>query len=135
MQPVVKGVFIAFGIMVVCFLIPLVHFVAAPASPFIGGYIGISSAKSNQLPAMAKAVVFGCLLGGLFFMIAAAASAVITTVADVGRFFWILWIGVAIGSIYTASMGALGAMFSLLSADSKTKEPGPETPEPTPGPV
>jgi len=132
---VVKGVFIAFGIMVVCLLIPLVHFVAAPASPFIGGYIGISSAKSNQLPAMVKAVVFGCLLGGLVLIITAAASAVITTVADVGRFFWILWIGVAIGSVYTASMSALGAMFSLLKADSQNNEPSPETPETNPGPV
>ncbi len=131
----VKGIFIAFGIMVVCFLIPVVHFVAAPASPFIGGYIGISSARSIKLPAMAKAAVFGCLLGGLVLMIAAAASAVITAVADVGRFFWILWIGVAIGSIYTASMGALGAMYSLVRADSQNNEPGPETPETNLGPI
>ena len=131
----VKGVFIAFGIMVVCFLIPLVHFVAAPASPFIGGYIGISSARSNQLPSIAKAVVFGCLLGALVLMIAAAASVVITTIADVGRFFWVLWIGVAIGSIYTASMSALGALFSLLKADSQNNEPGLETPETNPGTI
>lgn len=113
----IKGVSIAFGIMLVCLLIPLVHFVAAPASPFIGGYIGISSARNDPRSPMAKAVTFGFLLGGLVLIIAATASAVVTAVADLGRFLWVLWGGVAVLVIYTASMSGLGALFSLLKAE------------------
>ena len=115
----IKGVFIAFGIMVVSVLIPLVHFVAAPASPFIGGYIGISSARNGPRSPLAKAITFGFLLGGLVLIIAVSASAVVTALADLGRFLWVLWGGVVILVIYTASMSALGALFSLLKADSK----------------
>ena len=116
----IKGVFIALGIMVICFLIPLVHFVAAPASPFIGGYIGISSARANPRSPMAKSITFGFLLGGLISIISVSAAAAVTVLADLGRApLWVLWGGVAILAIYTASMSALGAMFSLLKADSK----------------
>ena len=115
----IKGVFIAFGIMVVSVLIPLVHFVAAPASPFIGGYIGISSARNGPRSPLAKAITFGFLLGGLVLIIAVSASAVVTALADLGRFLWVLWGGVAILVLYTASMSALGALFSLLKAGSK----------------
>ena len=115
----IKGVFIAFGIMVVSVLIPLVHFVAAPASPFIGGYIGISSARNDPRSPLAKAITFGFLLGGLVLIIAVSASAVVTALADLGRFLWVLWGGVAILVLYTASMSALGALFSLLKAGSK----------------
>ena len=115
----IKGVFIAFGIMVVSLLIPLVHFVAAPASPFIGGYIGISSARNDLRSPMAKAITFGFLLGGLVLVIAVSSSAVIMAVADLGRFLFVLWGGVAILAIYTASLSALGALYSLLKADSK----------------
>ena len=124
-----KGVFIAFGIMVICFLIPLVHFVAAPASPFIGGYIGISSARNDSRSRgspVAKAMTFGVLLGGLVLFIAVSASAVVMAVADLGRFLWVLWGGVAILAIYTASLSALGALFSLLKTDSKDQPADPD---------
>ena len=120
----IKGVFIALGIMVVCFLIPLVHFVAAPASPFIGGYIGISFAPDNTRSPLAKAITFGLLLGGLVLIIAVPAAAAVTAMADLGRFLWVLWGGVAILAIYTASMSALGALFSLLKVDSKNQPSG-----------
>ncbi|PKB78901.1 MAG: hypothetical protein BZY88_16065 [SAR202 cluster bacterium Io17-Chloro-G9] len=122
----IKGVFIAFGIMLVCFLIPLVHFVAAPASPFIGGYIGISYARSGSRSPVAKAFTFGALLGGLVLTIAVLASAAVTAVADLGRFFWVLWGGVIILAVYTASMSALGALFSLLKSDSEVHGAGQE---------
>ncbi|PKB64467.1 MAG: hypothetical protein BZY80_02620 [SAR202 cluster bacterium Io17-Chloro-G2] len=117
----IKGVFIAFGIMVVCLLIPLVHFVAAPASPFIGGYIGISSARNDLRTPVAKATIFGSLLGGLVLIISVLASAVIMALADLGRFLWVLWGGVAILAMYTASMSAMGALFSLLKAESENR--------------
>ena len=127
----IKGVFIAFGIMVICLLIPLVHFVAAPASPFIGGYLGISSARDNPRSHLVKAITFGFLLGGLVLFIAASASAAIMVLADLGRFLLVLWGGVAILVIYTASMSALGALFSLLKADSNNPVTDPDgEPEP-----
>lgn len=101
-------------------MIPLVHFVAAPASPFIGGYVGISSARYDPRSPVAKAITFGFLLGGLVLIISIAAAAGATVLADLGRFLWVLWGGVAILAIYTASMSALGALFSLLNADSET---------------
>lgn len=117
----IKGVFIALGIMVVCLLIPLVHFVAAPASPFIGGYIGISSARSDSHSTLVRSITFGLLLGGLISLISVSAAAAVTILADPGRFLWVLWGGVAVLAIYTASMSALGAMFSLLKSDSKNQ--------------
>ena len=123
----IKGVFIAFGIMVVSLLIPLVHFVAAPASPFIGGYIGISSARADPRSPGVKAITFGFLLGGLVLIITVSASAVVTAVADLGRFLWVLWGGVAIMVAYTASMSALGAMYSLMRAESTNRDSDPET--------
>jgi hypothetical protein len=118
---VIKGVFIAFGIMVVCLLIPLVHFVAAPASPFIGGYIGISSARADSRSTLVRSITFGLLLGGLISIVSVSAAAAVTILADPGRFLWVLWGGVAILAIYTTSMSALGAMFSLLKSDSKNQ--------------
>ena len=119
----IKGVFIAFGIMVGCLFllpIPLVHFVVL-ASPFIGGYVGISSARTDPRPQAAKSITFGFLLGGLILIISVPAAVAVTVLADLGRFFWVLWGGVLISAIYTASMSALGAMFSLNKADSKSQ--------------
>ena len=74
----IKGVFIAFGIMVVCLLIPLVHFVAGPASPFIGGYIGISSARADSRSTLVRSITFGLLLGGLISIVSVSAAAAVT---------------------------------------------------------
>ena len=108
-------------------MIPLVHFVAAPASPFIGGYIGISSARDNPRSPLPKASTFGFLLGGLVLIILVTAAAVATALADLGRFLWVLWGGVAILAIYTASLSAMGALFSLLKAESDNPVTDTET--------
>ena len=117
-----KGVLIAFGIMVVALLIPLVHFVAAPASPFIGGYIGISSAASHGGSPALKSFIFGSLLGLLILVILGVAATVLTLVAELGRFQWVMWGGVAVISLYTASMSGLGAMYSQLRAAEQGAE-------------
>ena len=117
-----KGVLIALGIMVVALLIPLVHFVAAPASPFIGEHIGISSAASQGGSPALKSLIFGILLGSLILIILAVAGAALTIVADLGRFQWVMWGGIAVISLYTASMSALGAMYSQLRAAQQSGE-------------
>ena len=114
-----KGVLIALGIMVVSLLIPLFHFVAAPASPFIGGYIGISSAASHRGSPALKSLIFGGFLGSVVLAALAVAGAVLTVVVELGRFLWVMWGAVVVISLYTASMGGLGAMFSQLRADQQ----------------
>ena len=119
-----KGVLIALGIMVGCLLIPLVHFVAFPASPFIGGYIGINSAASHRGSAAVKSLIFGALLGSVILCILALVVAVVMLLADVGRFLWLMWGGVIVLTFYVASMSGLGAMFSQLRAHQVNPETG-----------
>ena len=118
----IRGVLIALGIMVVCLLIPLVHFVAAPASPFIGGYIGISSAASHHGSPVLKSLIFGVLLGSMVLAGLAVVGAVLTAFVDLGKFFWVMWGAVAVITLYTVSMGGLGAMFSQLRLAQQTAD-------------
>ena len=126
----IKGVFIALGIMFGCLLIPLVHFVAFPASPFIGGYFGIKYAQVPREFYAAKCLLFGALLGSLFLILVSLAAALAVTLSDLGqRFLVIIWIGVAVLTLYTGSMSALGAMFSVLRSGGQSNEPTETVPE------
>ena len=117
----IKGVLIAFGIMIGCLLIPLVHFVAFPASPFLGSYFGIKFARVPRESYAAKSLLFGALLALLILIIASLAAALVVSLTDLGqRFLVIIWIGVGVLTLYTGSMSALGAMFSVL----RSSEPG-----------
>jgi MFS family permease len=107
-----------------CLLIPLVHFVAFPASPFIGGYFGIKYAQVPRESYAAKCLLFGALLGSLFLILASLAAALAVTLSDLGqRFLVIIWIGVGVLTLYTGSMSALGAMFSVLRSGGQSNEP------------
>ena len=108
----IKGVLVAFAIMVVLALIPIVHFVGIPFGPFIGGYFGVSSAGGGPPSPASKALVFGGLLGLVVLLVSAAVAIVLTLITGVNLV--LLWGAVAVFTVYTASMGALGAMFSLL---------------------
>ena len=119
-----KGVLIALGIMLVSALIPLVHFVAFPASPFIGGYIGINSASAHGGSPASKSLIFGALLGFVIFFVLALIAGVLTLVVDLGRFLWLMWGGVFVLTLYTASMSGLGAMFSQLKGSQGSQETG-----------
>ncbi len=111
----IKGVFIALGIMIVSLLIPVVHFVAFPASPFVGGYFGIKFARVPRESYAAKCLLFGALLGSLFLILVSLAAGLLVNLLDIGqRFLVIIWIGVGVLTLYTGSMSALGAMFSVL---------------------
>jgi hypothetical protein len=130
----IKGVFLALGIMFVSLLIPLVHFVAFPASPFIGGYFGIKFAQVPRESYAAKCLLFGAILGALFLVLASLATALVVTLSDLGqRFLVIIWIGVVVLTLYTGSMSALGAMFSVLRSGGQSSEPAEGTPASEPG--
>lgn len=59
-----KGVMVGFGIMITSLVIPIVHYVAVPLSPFIAGFIGGGIAKidGNGI------VKFGVVMAGLMFI-------------------------------------------------------------------
>ncbi len=108
----IKGVLIAFGIMVVLALIPIVHFVGIPFGPFIGGYFGITSAGGNPRSRALNALVFGALLGLLVLLVSVAAATILTIVTGLNLV--LIWLAVVVFTLYTCSMGALGAMYSQL---------------------
>ena len=118
----IKGVFLALGIMLVSLLIPLVHFVAFPASPFIGGYFGIKFAQVPRESYAAKCLLFGALLGSLFLILVSPVAVLVVTLSDLGqRFQFLIWVVVGVLTLYTGSMSALGAMFSVLRSGESSK--------------
>ena len=59
----------------------------------------------------AKCLLFCALLGALFLVLASLAAALV-----------IIWIGVVVLTLYTSSMSALGAMFSVLRSGRESSE-------------
>ena len=108
----IQGVLVAFVIMVALVPIPIVHIVGIPFGPFIGGYFGVSLAGGGFPSPASKALVFGGLLGLVWLSVSVGAAIVLNLIMG-----WnlVLLLGVAaVFTLYTASMGALGAMYSLL---------------------
>ena len=72
----------------------------------------------------AKCLLFGALLGALFLVLASlAAAALVVAISDLGqRFLVIIWIGVGVLTLYTSSMSALWAMFSVLRSGRESSE-------------
>lgn len=119
----IKGVLVALGIMVVSALIPIVHFIAVPVSPFIGGYVGISLARSSSGSYAVQGLKFGGLLGLVVLLVAAIGAAIVTFAVDpTQKVLVVMWIGVVVFTLYTGSMSTLGAMYSSLKADGKAVE-------------
>ena len=113
----VKGVFVALGIMVLLALIPIVDVIGIPFGPFIGGYYGIAAARPHTGSYAFKSIVFGSLLGLVVLLVLVAVGAGLTASVDLSRrFTWLLWLAIVVFTLYTASMGALGAMYSQLRA-------------------
>ncbi len=110
-----KGVLVAFGIMLGLALIPLVHLVGIPFGPFIGAYFGVSFAMEQPGAYAAKGVRFGGLMALVALLASAAAvAALMLTVGLSQRMATLAWIGVVVFTMYTGSMGALGAMYALV---------------------
>ncbi len=118
----VKGLLVGLGIMLVCPLIPIAHFVLVPASPFIAGYWGISFARTGQRHYAIEGLIYGVLLGLLVGLVAVAAALPLTALGLLDRrFVVLLWIGVVVLTLYTGSMSAMGAMYSSLREQQRAE--------------
>ena len=120
----VKGVLVALGIMLISALIPIAHFVLVPASPFIGGYFGINHAHPNRETYAIQGLIFGSLMGLAILVITATGAIVAMLLLDrIGqRVLVVMWLGVGVFTLYTGSLGTLGAMYSVLRSDDKGSE-------------
>ena len=130
-SPMLKGLLLALGIMLLLILIPIVDFVGIPFGPFIGAYYGMASVRSStgevfppgpptsaQVGAFAvKGAIFGGLLGLLVSLILVVVAVSLMLAIDLsGRFIFVLWLAVVVLTMYTATMAALGAMYSQIRA-------------------
>ena len=113
----VKGVFVAFGIMLVLAVIPIVHIVGIPFGPFIGGYFGISAAATGTGSYAIKSLMFGALLGAMIFLLLAAVAVVLMVTTDLNLV--LVWLAAIVLTMYVGSMGSLGAMSGQLRSAEK----------------
>ena len=114
----IRGVLVGFGIMLVLAIIPIVHFVGVPLGPFIAGYFGISSVGGYTPSRAKRSLAFGALLGLLIFLLTAIVAAALTALIGLNQIMILVWVGVAVFTLYTSSMGALGAMYAQLRLDT-----------------
>jgi len=115
---IAKGVLVALEIIAVSFLIPLVNFVAVPASPLIGGYMGISYAGSHSASYANQGLIFGALLGLVVLALSALVAGNTTVWAGPSRrILVVMWLGIGVFPLYATSKSALGAMYSGLKAN------------------
>ena len=108
-----KGVLVGFGIMVASVLIPIVHYVAVPLSPFLAGFIGSSVARIDQ-PGIVK---FGALMA-FVMLIPAIVIAVLKYFFEVEEIITLstnLWLILSVALVpYTwfgATVGAMGGYY------------------------
>lgn len=138
--PILKGLLLALGVMLLLMLIPIVDFVGIPFGPFIGAYYGMASVRrstgevyppgpptSAQIGAFAvKGAIFGALQGLLVCLILVVVAASLMATIDLsGRFILLLWLAVFVFTMYTVTMGALGAMYSQVRAARAQPAPDP----------
>ena len=116
-----KGVLVGFGIMLASLVIPVVHYVAAPLSPFVAGFIGSGIANINQ----DGIIKFGGLMAGLMFIPAVVVLIIkfVFGVDEIIRIPTTWWIVVVVPLIpYTwfgATVGALGGYMIRRNQDIK----------------
>ena len=78
----IRGLFVGVGIMLVCPLIPVAHFVLVPASPFIAGYFGINYVRGETGSPSALALQYGALLALVLLALTGVPAAVFTVWFD-----------------------------------------------------
>ena len=116
-----KGVLVGFGIMLASLVIPVVHYVAAPLSPFVAGFIGSGIANINQ----DGIIKFGGLMAGLMFIPAVVVLIIkfVFGVDEIIRIPTTWWmIGVVALVPYTwcgATVGAVGGYMIRRNQDNK----------------
>ncbi|PKB68716.1 MAG: hypothetical protein BZY81_01165 [SAR202 cluster bacterium Io17-Chloro-G4] len=129
--PMLKGILVGLGIMLLLMLIPIVDFVGIPFGPFIGAYYGMASIRAStgeafppgpptsaQIGAFAiKGAVFGGILGlSVSLILVVVGASLMATIDLSGRFILLLWLAVVVFTMYTATMAALGATYSQIRA-------------------
>ena len=117
----IVGVLVGLAIMVGCFLIPIAHFVLAPAGPFIAGYWGIQYAPNPGRHYAMHGLMFGSLLALLMGVILAAVAMLLTAMFDDPRMATLAWLGAGVFTLYTGSMGTMGAMFYSLREQQRSE--------------
>jgi len=123
------GVLIGLAIMVGCFLIPIAHFVLAPAGPFIAGYWGIQYAPNPGRHYALHGLMFGSLLGLLMGMVLSVVAFLLTSMFDDSRVAVLAWLGAGVFTLYTGSMGTMGAMFYALKDQQRAQQAAEGQPE------
>ena len=105
-----KGVLVGFGIMIASLVIPIVHYVAVPLSPFIAGFIGSGIAKIDEN----GIIKFGALMAGLM-LIPAVVILIIKFALELDEIIGIpimlgVWVSLALipYTWFGATVGALG---------------------------
>ena len=127
----ITGLMVGLGIMVVCLLIPIAHFVLVPASPFIAGYWGISFAPNPGRHYAMHGLIYGSLLGLLVGTVGVAvAFGIIALWGDDPRVRVLAWLGVLVFTLYTGSMATMGAMYAALREQNKAREAAANEAEP-----
>lgn len=118
----VVGVLIGLGIMLGCIIIPIAHIVLAPAGPFIAGYWGIQYAPNPGRHYAVHGLMYGALLGLLVGVILAGFAFLVTAMSSDSRLAVLAWIFVGVFTLYTGSMGTMGAMYSALREQQRAQE-------------
>ena len=118
----IVGVLVGLAIILGCFLVPIAHFVLAPAGPFIAGYWGIQYAPNPGRHYAMHGLIFGSLLGVLMGLILTALAFLVMAMFKDPRVAVLAWIGVGVFTLYTGSMGTMGAMYSTLRQQQREKE-------------
>ena len=93
-----------------CIVVPIVHFLTAIPSPFIGGYMAGARSACTQ----GQAVLIGLLMAGLLLLPAAIAVMGIALFASLSLSFVLVVVGVAVLWIFAG--GTVGAALGGASA-------------------
>ena len=75
-----KYALVGVGVLVLCLIIPLVHFVTGPLSPLIGGWIAGTLAKAETGKAVRIGALMGVILAAPLLVLPAVLSALVPVV-------------------------------------------------------
>ena len=106
-----KGIIVAFWIILISIPIPIVHFFTIPVSPFIAGFIGGGLAEADD----EKIIYFGLIISGLMALpafsigILAVLSKLDLITLDLSLFYIVVAIGIVPYTWFGVTLGALGS--------------------------
>ena len=120
------GVLVGLAIMVGCFLVPIAHFILGPAGPFFAGYWGIQFARNPGRLYALHGLIFCSLLALIMGVILVGVSFLLIALFDDPRVKVLVWLGVIVLTLYTGSMGTMGAMSSSLREQQRAQRQAEE---------